>query len=192
MKTLIQSLKALFFFTLIFGVCYPFIILLVLKAAVPAMAGGSLIIKNGKTVGSTLIGQKFSSPKYFQSRPSAANYDAANSGASNFGPTSARMTERVKADAAEKRKLYGQEKGKALPADMLLTSASGLDPHITFENACLQLKRVAKERKAGEAEVLELVKNNIDGDFLGLWGESGVNVLRLNLALDGRKGNEVH
>ena len=191
MKTLIQSLKALLFFTLLFGVCYPLVILLVLKVTVPAKAGGSLIEKDGVIIGSTLVGQNFSSPKYFLSRPSAANYDAASSGASNLGPTSGKLMDRVAADAVEKRKLHGIEKGRELPADMLLASASGLDPHITFENACLQLKRVARERNLGEAEVMDLVKKNIDGDFLGLWGEPGVNVLKLNLALDGRNRNEV-
>ena len=191
MKTLMQSLKALLFFTLFFGICYPLVILFVLKVTVPGKAGGSLIERNGVVIGSTLIGQNFSSPKYFRSRPSAANYDAANSGASNLGPTSSKLMERVTAEAAEKIKVNDIEAGKELPADMLLASASGLDPHITFENACLQLKRVARERKLGEAEVMEQVKKNIDGDFLGLWGEPGVNVLKLNLALDGRKRNEV-
>ena len=184
MKSIIQSIKAFFLFTLILGICYPLFILLVLQLTVPLKANGSLVRKEGSVTGSKLIGQSFENPKYFQSRPSAVNYDGASSGASNLGPTNARLMERVAAEIAEQRKLNRLSKDAIIPADMALASASGLDPHITFENAFYQSKRIAAMRKVPKERVESLILQNTGSDFAGLWGEGCVNVFKLNLALD--------
>ncbi len=185
-------------FTLLTGFVYPMAITGVAQALLPYQANGSLLQVGGMPVGSELIGQNFAADKYFHGRPSAtqaqdpahpddpsktidAPYNAANSTGSNLGPTSQKLLDRVKADVAAK-----QAAGwKTMPADAVTTSASGLDPHISPANALAQVATVAKARNLPEDKVRALVAANIEGRMFGLVGEPRVNVLRLNLALDG-------
>lgn len=181
-------------FTLLTGLALPLGFVGAAGIALPYQAGGSLIERGGKTVGSGLLGQNFTSDKYFQGRPSAttdtdpadstktvpAPYNAASSNASNAGPTSKALIDRVTADIAK----VG---AKPVPGDMLTTSASGLDPDISPENAARQVARVAAARGMTEAQVKQLVDAQTSGRLLGLIGEPRVNVLALNMALDAAK-----
>lgn len=178
MKNIIISIRAFIVFSILLGLVYPLTITGIAQVAFPQKANGSLIIENGQVIGSSLIGQKFDKPEYFNSRPSAVDYNAAGSGASNLGPSSKKLAEQVK----ERITNLGQN--KHLPPDAVLTSASGLDPHISIENAKLQVKRVAKIRNIPEPKVQKLIEENTDHELLGIWGQEGVNVLKLNIALD--------
>jgi len=154
-------------------------------------AGGSLIVADGKVVGSELIGQHFAGDKYFTSRPSSAGngYDAANSGGSNLGPLSQKLMDGVKDNVAAYRKQNNLEEKTPVPADAVLGSSSGLDPHISVPNALLQAPRVAKVRGMSEEIVRHYVEQNTDGRDLGILGEPRVNVLLLNRALDLHPGS---
>jgi K+-transporting ATPase ATPase C chain len=173
--------------TIILGLAYPLGMTGLAQALFPHQAGGSLIVKDGKVLGSELIGQQFTSAKYFHGRPSAAGngYDAANSGGSNLGPTAKKLVDRVKGDAAT---LAKENPGTPIPVDLVTTSASGLDPDVTPAAALFQVPRVAAARKLSQDAVRKLVEDHITGRTLGLIGEPRVNVLQLNMALDAMQG----
>ena len=169
--------------TLLLGVAYPLIVTGLAQVLFPDKANGQLIERGGKVIGSRIIGQAFSSPGYFRSRPSAAGtgYDATNSGGTNLGPTNKKLIDGVKAavDAANK-----ENPDAPVPIDLVTSSASGLDPHISPAAAAFQVKRVARERGAAVDAVQRLVAEHTDGRQFGFLGEAVVNVLELNLALD--------
>jgi len=176
--------------TVLTGVIYPFIMTGVAQLAFPARANGSLVMKDGKIIGSELIGQKFDSTIYFWSRPSAIDYNPIPSGASNLGPTS----DNLKKQVAERRRLFATNNSladtSAIPKEMLFASASGLDPHISPEAALLQLKRVAMARNLDETQkqkVQQLIKDKTEEPQFLLFGEPRINVFELNLSLDSVK-----
>jgi K+-transporting ATPase ATPase C chain len=186
MRILRQAVACIAVFTLITGVIYPLIVTGVAQLVFPRQANGSLLIDNGKTVGSSLIGQSFSSPKYFWARPSATSpmpYNAANSSGSNMGPLNPALTENVKARITQLKAADATSK-PLVPVDLVTASASGLDPDISPASAEYQVSRVAKARNLDETKVKELVVKLIKSRQLGILGEPRVNVLELNLALD--------
>jgi K+-transporting ATPase ATPase C chain len=185
MKTQIRpALVTLLFFTLLTGLLYPLAVTGLAQLIFPAQANGSIIMRNGKVIGSELIGQPFDDPKYFWGRPSATDYNAAASSGSNLGPTNPALIAGVKARITA---LQAADPANTapIPVDLVTASASGLDPHISVAAALYQMARVARLRGLDEAKVHDLVMQNIEYRQLGFLGEPRLNVLRLNLALDG-------
>jgi len=191
MKALFSEIRGAVLGTVILAVVccglYPLVVFGISQVAFHQKANGSLIVdKDGTIHGSKLLGQGFTAEKYFHPRPSAAGngYDAANSGGSNFGPTSQKLNDAIKDRIEAYRKENGLKESDTVPADAVTASGSGLDPHITVRNAQIQVPRVAKARGLDQKKVLEMVRANTEGPDLGFLGEPGVNVLKLNLALD--------
>jgi potassium-transporting ATPase KdpC subunit len=172
--------------TILFGLAYPLVFTGLAQVLFPHQANGSLVTVNGKVAGSELIGQSFTKPEYFHSRPSAAGnngYDATNSSGSNLGPTNQKLVDRVKADV-QKFRAENPDYTGPIPADLLTSSASGLDPHISPASAEAQVARVAKARGVTPGRIAELVAKHTDGRQWGIFGEPRVNVLLLNIDLD--------
>ncbi len=191
MKGLFSEIRSAVFAILVLAiVCcglYPLIVFGISQALFHDKANGSLILdKDGSVRGSKLLGQSFTGAKYFHPRPSAAGtgYDAASSGGSNLGPTSQKLNDAIKERISAYRKENGVKEDETVPADAVTASGSGLDPQISVRNAELQTTRIAKARGLSEEKVRELVQRHTDARDLGVLGDPGVNVLRLNLALD--------
>jgi K+-transporting ATPase ATPase C chain len=194
LRYLTISLRMMIVTAVLLGLLYPLALTGVAQVLFPHQANGSLITRNGHVIGSSLIAQDFTSPKYFQPRPSAAGngYNAMDSSFSNLGPTSKSLIDRVQADVKQQ---LAQDPGLRLgniPVDMVTTSGSGLDPDITVANALVQASRVAAARGLSLQQVLTLVKQHTTGRQFGLLGERRVNVLELNLALDAGQGAVAH
>jgi K+-transporting ATPase ATPase C chain len=185
MEQLRPALASFVLFTVLTGIVYPLAVTGIAQAVFPAQANGSVIVKDGKAVGSRLIGQPFDDPKYFWSRPSATSpaYNGAASGASNLGPMNPALTNSIKDRVAALRATDPSATGP-VPIDLVTTSASGLDPHITPAAAAYQVNRVAQARSLSADRIRDLVAQYTEGRQLGFLGEARVNVLRLNLALD--------
>ena len=185
MKNFVTAILMTIVTTVLLGLVYPLVVTGLAQVIFPDQANGQLIRRaDGTVIGSRLIGQPFSSPGYFRSRPSAANYDAAASSGSNLGPTNQKLIDRVKADV---EKLQAENPGKPVPIDLVTTSGSGLDPHLSPAAAEFQVPRVASERGMSEAKVREVVAAHTESRQFGFLGEARVNVLELNLDLDNRK-----
>jgi K+-transporting ATPase ATPase C chain len=184
-KNLVTAILMTIATTILLGIVYPLVITAAAAVLFPDNASGQLIKREGKTIGSQIIGQAFTGRGYFHSRLSAAGngYDAANSGGTNLGPTNQKLIDRVRQDTAS---LQAENSGKSVPVDLVTTSASGLDPDISPASAEYQIPRVARERGMREDEVRQLVAKHTAGRQLGFLGEPRVNVLKLNLDLDGK------
>ena len=184
-KNLLISIWFTLVTTVIFGVIYPLVVTGLSQLLFPDKANGQLIQQNGKPVGSRIIGQAFTGPGYFHSRPSAAGsgngYDATSSSPSNLGPTNHQLVDRVSADVA---KAKSENPASPIPVDLVTTSASGLDPDISPANAAFQIPRVARERQIPESELIALISRHTLGRQFAILGEPRVNVLELNLDLD--------
>jgi potassium-transporting ATPase KdpC subunit len=182
-KNLITAVLMTVATTILLGIIYPLAVTVLAQLIFPRQANGQLIQKDGKTVGSSIIGQGFSGPGYFHSRPSSAGngYDAANTNGSQLGPTNQKLIDRVQGDVATAQ---SEHPGTAVPIDLVTASASGIDPHVTPAAAEYQLSRVAKERGTTVDRLRDLVAKHTEGRQLGILGEARVNVLELNLDLD--------
>jgi potassium-transporting ATPase KdpC subunit len=184
MKEIRTAFLVILVFSLLLGVAYPLLVTGIGQLAFPWRANGSLVSVGGRVVGSELLGQAFSSARYFHGRPSTSDYDAMASGASNLGPSNRSLLLVVQERVKETRLENGLSAAAPVPADLVLASGSGLDPEISLEGALLQAERIAAARGLDVALVRSLVEKMAVGPFLGAFGERRVNVLRLNLALD--------
>ena len=171
-------------FTLITGLVYPLLITGIVQTIIPEKAEGSMIIADGKVVGSELIGQNFSDPGYFQGRPSATGYAANSSGASNYGPSSAGLIQVTRQRIEHLRQMNNLSQNETVPSELALASASGLDPHISIEGALMQAERIAAKRSLPLSEIKLLIYQHIEPAQFGIMGQSRVNVLLLNRDLD--------
>jgi len=182
-KNLLIAVLMTIMTTILLGIVYPLVVTGIAQVLFPRQANGQLIQKDGKTIGSSIIGQGFSGPAYFHSRPSSAGngYDAANTNGSQLGPTNQKLIDRVKGDVSTAQ---ADHPGAPVPIDLVTTSASGIDPHITPAAAEFQLARVAKERGTTVDRLRPLGAKHTEGRQLGILGEARVNVLELNLELD--------
>lgn len=187
-KEILTSIRVVIVLTVLLGLAYPLLVTGITQVLAPNKANGSLLKHDGKTVGSHLIGQDFKGKRFFQSRPSSTNYNAAATAFSNAGPNSRKLKDTLKANLAaylaRERTFNPSLTAGDVPADAVMTSASNIDPHISVTNAQIQAMRVAAVRKLSQQSVLILMKRHTDGRFIGLFGEPGVNVLELNLALE--------
>jgi len=192
-KNLITAVLMTIATTVLLGIIYPLVVTGLAQVLFPKQANGQLIAKDGHIVGSRIIGQSFAGPGYFHSRPSAAGngngYDAANSGGTNLGPTNHNLIDRVNASTAA---LHNENPNTAVPADLVTTSASGLDPDISPAAALFQVPRVARERHLNGEQVRQLVAEHTQARQFGILGEPRVNVLELNLALDQARAPSLH
>jgi K+-transporting ATPase ATPase C chain len=191
-KTLTTALMATAVLTILTGVVYPIAVWMLARSIFPRQAAGSIVVVGNKVVGSSLIGQNFSSPRYFQSRPSAAGdkgYAADNSGGSNLGPTNKALIDAVKLRLKNVVESNPGTDPHQVPIDLVTTSGSGLDPEISPAAADLQIARVAHARGLSEDQVRQLIAENTRSRSVGIFGEPGVNVLLLNLALDRSTGS---
>ncbi|MBP2643824.1 MAG: kdpC 2 [Firmicutes bacterium] len=174
-------------FTLLTGIVYPLVMTGAAQVLFPDQANGSILTRNGKQVGSKLIGQNFSSPGYFHGRPSAAGqdgYDAMSSGGSNLGPTNKKLLDNVTDNIKKVREENYLSDDALVPSDLVLASGSGLDPHISVDAAYTQVERIAREHNISADQVRQIVDRHVEGRQWGIFGEPRVNVLELNLALD--------
>jgi len=184
LKLILQSIRQTLVWTAIAGVAYPMLVTVIAQAAFKDQANGSLVFRDGKLVGSALLAQQFTGPTYFWPRPSAGTYATVPSGASNLGPTSAALQTNVANNLKALRDAHKLAADAPVPADLVFTSASGLDPHISPEGAWFQVGRVAAARGVAEEKVRELVKSYVEAPQWGIFGQARVNVLNLNLAMD--------
>jgi K+-transporting ATPase ATPase C chain len=182
-KNLLISVLMTIVTTVLLGILYPLFVTGLAQVIFPARANGQLIVRDGKIIGSHIIGQPFSGPEYFHSRPSAAGsgYDAANSGGTNLAPTNKLLISRVEQDTAA---LHAENPDVPVPVDLVTTSASGLDPNISIAAAEFQVPRIARARNLSVTQVRQLIASRTEGRQLGFLGEPRVNVVELNLALD--------
>jgi K+-transporting ATPase ATPase C chain len=178
------AVKLLLAITLIVGVGYPLVVTGIAQVAFADKADGSFVERDGKVVGSSLLGQAFTGAQWFRPRPSAADYDALASGGTNLGPTNPDLIDTVAQRVEQYRKANGLPANAKVPVDAVTSSGSGLDPHISEANANLQAARVAEARGLSLQQVRQLISDNTDEPSLGIFGQPGVNVLQLNLALD--------
>jgi len=189
-NTIINAIKILLIVTILTGVIYPLAMTGIAQLLFPSQANGSMLVQDGKIIGSKLIGQNFSNPSYFHGRPSAAGadgYDGTSSAGSNLGPTSQKLKDAVLERINNERQQNNLAKSANVPSDLVLASASGLDPHITPDAAYVQVQRVAKVRNLSPNQVRALVSEHVEGKEIGFLGEMRVNVLELNVALDAVK-----
>jgi K+-transporting ATPase ATPase C chain len=187
-KNLLTSFLMTIATTVLLGLIYPLIVTGISQLLFKDKANGQIVYRKGEAIGSRIIAQPFTSPKYFHPRPSAAGngYDAANSGGSNLGPTNQKLMDRVRGDAAA---LHQENSSQPVPVDLVTTSASGLDPEISPAGAAFQVPRIARARGLSESVLNDLVRKHTQDRTLGLFGEPRVNVLELNLALDDQAPN---
>ena len=192
MLQLKRSLLAFLWLSLICGLIYPLVVTFTAQTVFTEQANGSVIKHGNQIMGSRLIGQHFTSPGYFHGRPSATDpqYDASNSGGSNLAPSNAKLIAQVKARVEQVRRGNYLPSDAQIPADLVLTSASGLDPHVSPESAAIQVHRIAVERNIPEVELETMIRQNTEQPLLGIWGKERVNVLKLNLAVDGIKARQ--